>query len=48
MFNIFRTKAKPNYYHPELKPSLRIEKLLIEFILPEIKQYGFKYLKSEM
>ena len=48
MFNIFRKKAKPNYYHSELKPSLRIEKLLIEFILPEIEQYGFKYLKSEM
>ncbi|WP_396155667.1 hypothetical protein [Flavobacterium macrobrachii] len=48
MFNIFRKKIKPNYYHPELKPSLRIEKLLIEFILPEIEQYGFKYLKSEM
>lgn len=48
MWNIFRTKAKLNYYHSDLKPSLRIEKILLEYILPEIEQYGFKYLKSEM
>ncbi len=48
MLNIFKKKIKPNFYHPDLKPSLRIEKLLIEFILPEIEQLGFTYLKSEM
>ena len=48
MLNIFRRKIKTNYYHPDLKPSLRIENLLIEFILPEIEKLGFTYLKSEM
>lgn len=49
MFKFFKSKReKINFYHPELKPSLRIEKLLLEFIFPEIEPLGFKYLKSEM
>jgi len=48
MLNFFRNNPKINFFQPDLKPSDRIEKLLIEFILPEMLKFDFKYLKSEM
>jgi len=49
MFNFFKPNSKKiKFYYPEVRPRERIEKLLLEFILPDIESVGFKYLKSEM
>jgi len=48
MFNIFNRRKPIKFYHPELKPGERIEKVLLEFILPELEPLGFRFLKSEL
>lgn len=47
MLTIFK-KQKPKFYYPELNPSERIEKILLEYLLPELEPLGFKFKKSEL
>lgn len=44
-FNLFN--KKPTYLYDNLKPGIRIDTLMAEFLTPILEPEGFKYLKSK-